>query len=190
MLFGMVQVGENGSWIFLVFCNLLEGSYNLMVSVIDLVGNISVVFVLWMIVVDIMFLVILVFIFVVDDQFGIIGNLVSGQLMNDVMFILNGCGEVGVMINVYFDGNFVFIGIMMVNSDGMWSFMLQMLFVNGSYMFIFSVIDLVGNSSVVFSGFVLMIDVILFVVLVIVSVVDNMVLVMGIVFNGGLMNEI
>ncbi|EBW8644511.1 TPA: BapA prefix-like domain-containing protein [Salmonella enterica] len=80
---GTAQVGENGSWTFPVPRNLSEGSHNLTVSATDPAGNTSAVSAPWTIVVDITPPAIPVLTSVVDDQPGITGNLVSGQLTND-----------------------------------------------------------------------------------------------------------
>ncbi|EDR8530439.1 BapA prefix-like domain-containing protein [Salmonella enterica] len=155
---GTAQVGENGSWTFPVPRNLSEGSHNLTVSATDPAGNTSAVSAPWTIVVDITPPAIPVLTSVVDDQPGITGNLVSGQLTNDATPTLNGRGEAGATINVYLDGNSASIGTTTVNSDGTWSFTPQTPLANGSHTFTLSATDPAGNSSAVSSGFVLTID--------------------------------
>ncbi|EDY0439034.1 Ig-like domain repeat protein, partial [Salmonella enterica subsp. enterica] len=155
---GTAQVGENGSWTFPVPRNLSEGSHNLTVSATDPAGNTSAVSAPWTIVVDITPPAIPVLTSVVDDQPGITGNLVSGQLTNDATPTLNGRGEAGATINVYLDGNPASIGTTTVNSDGTWSFTPQTPLANGSHTFTLSATDPAGNSSAVSSGFVLTID--------------------------------
>ncbi|EHK4162741.1 BapA prefix-like domain-containing protein [Salmonella enterica] len=186
---GTAQVGENGSWTFPVPRNLSEGSHNLTVSATDPAGNTSAVSALWTIVVDITPPAIPVLTSVVDDQPGITGNLVSGQLTNDATPTLNGRGEAGATINVYLDGNPASIGTTTVNSDGTWSFTPQTPLANGSHTFTLSATDPAGNSSAVSSGFVLTIDATPPAAPVIASVADNTAPVTGIVPNGGSTNE-
>lgn len=186
---GTAQVGENGSWTFPVPRNLSEGSHNLTVSATDPAGNTSAVSAPWTIVVDITPPAIPVLTSVVDDQPGITGNLVSGQLTNDATPTLNGRGEAGATINVYLDGNPASIGTTTVNSDGTWSFTPQTPLANGSHTFTLSATDPAGNSSAVSSGFVLTIDATPPAAPVIVSVADNTAPVTGIVPNGGSTNE-
>ncbi|EDN8437435.1 BapA prefix-like domain-containing protein [Salmonella enterica subsp. enterica] len=186
---GTAQVGENGSWIFPVPRNLSEGSHNLTVSATDPAGNTSAVSAPWTIVVDITPPAIPVLTSVVDDQPGITGNLVSGQLTNDATPTLNGRGEAGATINVYLDGNSASIGTTTVNSDGTWSFTPQTPLANGSHTFTLSATDPAGNSSAVSSGFVLTIDATPPAAPVIASVADNTAPVTGIVPNGGSTNE-
>ncbi|EDA8895430.1 TPA_asm: BapA prefix-like domain-containing protein [Salmonella enterica subsp. enterica serovar Typhi str. CT18] len=186
---GTAQVGENGSWTFPVPRNLSEGSHNLTVSATDPAGNTSAVSAPWTIVVDITPPAIPVLTSVVDDQPGITGNLVSGQLTNDATLTLNGRGEAGATINVYLDGNPASIGTTTVNSDGTWSFTPQTPLANGSHTFTLSATDPAGNSSAVSSGFVLTIDTTPPAAPVIASVADNTAPVTGIVPNGGSTNE-
>ncbi|ENQ6228361.1 BapA prefix-like domain-containing protein [Salmonella enterica] len=186
---GTAQVGENGSWTFPVPRNLSEGSHNLAVSATDPAGNTSAVSAPWTIVVDITPPAIPVLTSVVDDQPGITGNLVSGQLTNDATPTLNGRGEAGATINVYLDGNPASIGTTTVNSDGTWSFTPQTPLANGSHTFTLSATDPAGNSSAVSSGFVLTIDTTPPAAPVIASVADNTAPVTGIVPNGGSTNE-
>ncbi|WP_404947249.1 BapA/Bap/LapF family large adhesin [Salmonella enterica subsp. enterica serovar Enteritidis] len=186
---GTAQVGENGSWTFPVPRNLSEGSHNLTVSATDPAGNTSAVSAPWTIVVDITPPAIPVLTSVVDDQPGITGNLVSGQLTNDATPTLNGRGEAGATINVYLDGNPASIGTTTVNSDGTWSFTPQTPLANGSHTFTLSATDPAGNSSSVSSGFVLTIDATPPAAPVIASVADNTAPVTGIVPNGGSTNE-
>ncbi|EHS6689815.1 BapA prefix-like domain-containing protein [Salmonella enterica] len=186
---GTAQVGENGSWTFPVPRNLSEGSHNLTVSATDPAGNTSAVSAPWTIVVDITPPAIPVLTSVVDDQPGITGNLVSGQLTNDATPTLNGRGEAGATINVYLDGNSASIGTTTVNSDGTWSFTPQTPLANGSHTFTLSATDPAGNSSAVSSGFVLTIDATPPAAPVIASVADNTAPVTGIVPNGGSTNE-
>ncbi|WP_263807673.1 BapA/Bap/LapF family large adhesin [Salmonella enterica] len=186
---GTAQVGENGSWTFPVPRNLSEGSHNLTVSATDPAGNTSAVSAPRTIVVDITPPAIPVLTSVVDDQPGITGNLVSGQLTNDATPTLNGRGEAGATINVYLDGNPASIGTTTVNSDGTWSFTPQTPLANGSHTFTLSATDPAGNSSAVSSGFVLTIDTTPPAAPVIASVADNTAPVTGIVPNGGSTNE-
>ncbi|AYT05178.1 BapA/Bap/LapF family large adhesin [Salmonella enterica] len=186
---GTAQVGENGSWTFPVPRNLSEGSHNLTVSATDPAGNTSAVSAPWTIVVDITPPAIPVLTSVVDDQPGITGNLVSGQLTNDATPTLNGRGEAGATINVYLDGNPASIGTTTVNSDGTWSFTPQTPLANDSHTFTLSATDPAGNSSAVSSGFVLTIDTTPPAAPVIASVADNTAPVTGIVPNGGSTNE-
>ena len=186
---GTAQVGENGSWTFPVPRNLSEGSHNLTVSATDPAGNTSAVSAPWTIVVDITPPAIPVLTSVVDDQPGITGNLVSGQLTNDATPTLNGRGEAGATINVYLDGNPASIGTTTVNSDGTWSFTPQTPLANGSHTFTLRATDPAGNSSAVSSGFVLTIDTTPPAAPVIASVADNTAPVTGIVPNGGSTNE-
>ncbi|ECU9894940.1 BapA prefix-like domain-containing protein [Salmonella enterica subsp. enterica serovar Saintpaul] len=186
---GTAQVGENGSWTFPVPRNLSEGSHNLTVSATDPAGNTSAVSAPWTIIVDITPPAIPVLTSVVDDQPGITGNLVSGQLTNDATPTLNGRGEAGATINVYLDGNPASIGTTTVNSDGTWSFTPQTPLANGSHTFTLSATDPAGNSSAVSSGFVLTIDATPPAAPVIASVADNTAPVTGIVPNGGSTNE-
>lgn len=186
---GTAQVGENGSWTFPVPRNLSEGSHNLTVSATDPAGNTSAVSAPWTIVVDITPPAIPVLTSVVDDQPGITGNLVSGQLTNDATPTLNGRGEAGATINVYLDGNPASIGTTTVNRDGTWSFTPQTPLANGSHTFTLSATDPAGNSSAVSSGFVLTIDTTPPAAPVIASVADNTAPVTGIVPNGGSTNE-
>ncbi|EGZ6665938.1 BapA prefix-like domain-containing protein [Salmonella enterica subsp. enterica serovar Panama] len=186
---GTAQVGENGSWTFPVPRNLSEGSHNLTVSATDPAGNTSAVSAPWTIIVDITPPAIPVLTSVVDDQPGITGNLVSGQLTNDATPTLNGRGEAGATINVYLDGNSASIGTTTVNSDGTWSFTPQTPLANGSHTFTLSATDPAGNSSAVSSGFVLTIDATPPAAPVIASVADNTAPVTGIVPNGGSTNE-
>ncbi|EBX9329636.1 type I secretion C-terminal target domain-containing protein [Salmonella enterica subsp. enterica serovar London] len=186
---GTAQVGENGSWTFPVPRNLSEGSHNLTVSATDPAGNTSAVSAPWTIVVDITPPAIPVLTSVVDDQPGVTGNLVSGQLTNDATPTLNGRGEAGATINVYLDGNSASIGTTTVNSDGTWSFTPQTPLANGSHTFTLSATDPAGNSSAVSSGFVLTIDATPPAAPVIASVADNTAPVTGIVPNGGSTNE-
>ncbi|ECT3558522.1 BapA prefix-like domain-containing protein [Salmonella enterica subsp. enterica serovar Montevideo] len=186
---GRTTVGDNGSWIFPVPRNLSEGSHNLTVSATDPAGNTSAVSAPWTIVVDITPPAIPVLTSVVDDQPGITGNLVSGQLTNDATPTLNGRGEAGATINVYLDGNSASIGTTTVNSDGTWSFTPQTPLANGSHTFTLSATDPAGNSSAVSSGFVLTIDATPPAAPVIASVADNTAPVTGIVPNGGSTNE-
>lgn len=150
-----------------------EGSHNLTVSATDPAGNTSAVSAPWTIVVDITPPAIPVLTSVVDDQPGITGNLVSGQLTNDATPTLNGRGEAGATINVYLDGNPASIGTTTVNSDGTWSFTPQTPLANGSHTFTLSATDPAGNSSAVSSGFVLTIDATPPAAPVIASVADN-----------------
>ncbi|EKM5488336.1 BapA prefix-like domain-containing protein [Salmonella enterica] len=186
---GTAQVGENGSWTFPVPRNLSEGSHNLTVSATDPAGNTSAVSAPWTIIVDITPPAIPVLTSVVDDQPGITGSLVSGQLTNDATPTLNGRGEAGATINVYLDGNPASIGTTTVNSDGTWSFTPQTPLANGSHTFTLSATDPAGNSSAVSSGFVLTIDATPPAAPVIASVADNTAPVTGIVPNGGSTNE-
>ncbi|CER72302.1 VCBS repeat-containing protein [Salmonella enterica subsp. enterica serovar Typhi] len=186
---GRTTVGDNGSWTFPVPRNLSEGSHNLTVSATDPAGNTSAVSAPWTIVVDITPPAIPVLTSVVDDQPGITGNLVSGQLTNDATPTLNGRGEAGATINVYLDGNPASIGTTTVNSDGTWSFTPQTPLANGSHTFTLSATDPAGNSSAVSSGFVLTIDTTPPAAPVIASVADNTAPVTGIVPNGGSTNE-
>lgn len=186
---GTAQAGENGSWTFPVPRNLSEGSHNLTVSATDLAGNTSAVSAPWTIVVDITPPAIPVLTSVVDDQPGITGNLVSGQLTNDATPTLNGRGEAGATINVYLDGNPASIGTTTVNSDGTWSFTPQTPMANGNHTLTLSATDPAGNSSAVSSGFVLTIDATPPATPVIASVADNTAPVTGIVPNGGSTNE-
>ncbi|EDE9867540.1 BapA prefix-like domain-containing protein [Salmonella enterica] len=156
---------------------------------IDPAGNTSAVSAPWTIVVDITPPAIPVLTSVVDDQPGITGNLVSGQLTNDATPTLNGRGEAGATINVYLDGNPASIGTTTVNSDGTWSFTPQTPLANGSHTFTLSATDPAGNSSAVSSGFVLTIDATPPAAPVIASVADNTAPVTGIVPNGGSTNE-
>ncbi|WP_080211959.1 BapA/Bap/LapF family large adhesin [Salmonella enterica] len=155
---GTAQVGENGSWTFPVPRNLSEGSHNLTVSATDPAGNTSAVSAPWTIVVDITPPAIPVLTSVVDDQPGITGNLVSGQLTNDATPTLNGRGEAGATINVYLDGNSASIGTTTVNSDGTWSFTPQTPLANGSHTFTLSATDAAGNSSPNSTAFTLTVD--------------------------------
>ncbi|EDV0262168.1 BapA prefix-like domain-containing protein [Salmonella enterica subsp. salamae] len=186
---GTAQAGENGSWTFPVPRNLSEGSHNLTVSATDPAGNTSAVSAPWTIVVDITPPAIPVLTSVVDDQPGITGNLVSGQLTNDATPTLNGRGEAGATINVYLDGNPASIGTTTVNSDGTWSFTPQTPIANGNHTLTLSATDPAGNSSAVSSGFVLTIDAAPPAAPVIASVADNTAPVTGIVPNGGSTNE-
>lgn len=186
---GTAQAGENGSWTFPVPRNLSEGSHNLTVSATDPAGNTSAVSAPWTIVVDITPPAIPVLTSVVDDQPGITGNLVSGQLTNDATPTLNGRGEAGATINVYLDGNPASIGTTTVNSDGTWSFTPQTPLANGNHTLTLSATDPAGNSSAVSSGFVLTIDATPPATPVIASVADNTAPVTGIVPNGGSTNE-
>ncbi|EDZ0824423.1 BapA prefix-like domain-containing protein [Salmonella enterica] len=145
---GTAQVGENGSWTFPVPRNLSEGSHNLTVSATDPAGNTSAVSAPWTIVVDITPPAIPVLTSVVDDQPGITGNLVSGQLTNDATPTLNGRGEAGATINVYLDGNPASIGTTTVNSDGTWSFTPQTPLANGSHTFTATATNANGTGSV------------------------------------------
>lgn len=186
---GTALVGENGSWTFPVSGNLSEGSHNLTVSATDPAGNTSAVSAPWTIVVDITPPASPVLTSVVDDQPGITGNLVSGQLTNDATPTLNGRGEAGATINVYLDGNPTSIGTTTVNSDGTWSFTPQTPLANGNHTLTLSATDPAGNSSAVSSGFVLTIDATPPAAPVIASVADNTAPVTGIVPNGGSTNE-
>ncbi|EKB9455013.1 BapA prefix-like domain-containing protein [Salmonella enterica] len=186
---GTAQVGENGSWTFPVPRNLSEGSHNLTVSATDPAGNTSAVSAPWTIVVDITPPASPVLTSVVDDQPGITGNLVSGQLTNDATPTLNGRGEAGATINVYLDGNSASIGTTTVNSDGTWSFTPQTPLANGNHTLTLSATDPAGNSSAVSSGFMLTIDATPPAAPVIASVADNTAPVTGIVPNGGSTNE-
>ncbi|HDI4959167.1 TPA: BapA prefix-like domain-containing protein [Salmonella enterica] len=186
---GTAQVGENGSWTFPVLRNLSEGSHNLTVSATDPAGNTSAVSAPWTIVVDITPPASPVLTSVVDDQPGITGNLVSGQLTNDATPTLNGRGEAGATINVYLDGNSASIGTTTVNSDGTWSFTPQTPLANGNHTLTLSATDPAGNSSAVSSGFMLTIDATPPAAPVIASGADNTAPVTGIVPNGGSTNE-
>ncbi|EHO8357129.1 BapA prefix-like domain-containing protein [Salmonella enterica] len=186
---GTAQVGENGSWIFPVPRNLSEGSHNLTVSATDPAGNTSAVSAPWTIVVDITPPAIPVLTSVVDDQPGITGNLVSGQLTNDATPTLNGRGEAGATINVYLDGNSASIGTTTVNSDGTWSFTPQTPLANGSHTFTLSATDPAGNSSAVSSGFVLTIDATPPLTPVITSVSDDQAPGLGTIANGQNTND-
>ncbi|EKJ9671353.1 BapA prefix-like domain-containing protein [Salmonella enterica] len=186
---GTAQVGENGSWTFPVPRNLSEGSHNLTVSATDPAGNTSAVSAPWTIVVDITPPASPVLTSVVDDQPGITGNLVSGQLTNDATPTLNGRGEAGATINVYLDGNSASIGTTTVNSDGTWSLTPQTPLANGNHTLTLSATDPAGNSSAVSSGFMLTIDATPPAAPVIASVADNTAPVTGIVPNGGSTNE-
>lgn len=186
---GTAQIGENGSWTFPVPRNLSEGSHNLTVSATDPAGNTSAVSAPWTIVVDITPPASPVLTSVVDDQPGITGNLVSGQLTNDATPTLNGRGEAGATINVYLDGNSASIGTTTVNSDGTWSFTPQTPLANGNHTLTLSATDPAGNSSAVSSGFMLTIDATPPAAPVIASVADNTAPVTGIVPNGGSTNE-
>lgn len=186
---GTALTGENGSWSFPVSGNLSEGSHNLTVSATDSAGNSSSVSAPWTIVVDITPPAIPVLLSVVDDQPGITGNLVSGQLTNDATPTLNGRGEAGATINVYLDGNPTPIGTTTVNSDGTWSVTPQTPLINGSHTLTLSATDPAGNSSAISSGFVLTIDATPPAAPVIVSVADHTAPVTGLVPNGGSTNE-
>ncbi|EKD5485844.1 TPA: BapA prefix-like domain-containing protein [Salmonella enterica] len=186
---GTTQVNESGSWSFPVTSNLSEGSHDLTVSATDPAGNTSAVSTPWTIVVDITPPAIPVLTSVVDDQPGITGDLVSGQLTNDATPTLNGRGEAGATITVYLDGNPTPIGTTTVNSDGTWSFTPQTPIANGNHTLTLSATDPAGNSSAVSSGFVLTIDATPPAAPVIASVADNTAPVTGIVPNGGSTNE-
>ncbi|EIK7331552.1 BapA prefix-like domain-containing protein [Salmonella enterica] len=186
---GQALVGTDGRWQFTPPAALGDGDHLLTARANDPAGNTSAVSAPWTIVVDITPPAIPVLTSVVDDQPGITGNLVSGQLTNDATPTLNGRGEAGATINVYLDGNPASIGTTTVNSDGTWSFTPQTPLANGSHTFTLSATDPAGNSSAVSSGFVLTIDATPPAAPVIASVADNTAPVTGIVPNGGSTNE-
>ncbi|HCK6544087.1 TPA: BapA prefix-like domain-containing protein [Salmonella enterica subsp. enterica serovar Typhi str. CT18] len=158
---GTAQVGENGSWTFPVPRNLSEGSHNLTVSATDPAGNTSAVSAPWTIVVDITPPAIPVLTSVVDDQPGITGNLVSGQLTNDATPTLNGrgeagatnetrptlsgTGEAGTTISIY-NGS-ALVGTAQVQANGSWSFTPSTSLGAGVWNLTATATDAAGNTS-------------------------------------------
>lgn len=125
----------------------------------------------------------LILMFVVDDVVGgVIGNFVNGQIINDNCFMLNGIVEVGSVVSIY-DGDILF-GVILVNVSGVWSFMLMIGLNDGMCILIVIVIDLVGNVSLVISGFIIVVDIFVLMVLFIISIVDDVLNNIGVIGNG------
>lgn len=109
----------------------------------------------------------------VDDQPGLTGNLVSGQLTNDATPTLNGRGEIGATINIWLDGGTTPIGTAIVDGTGSWSFTHGTPLTNGNHTFTLSATDPAGNTSALSGGFTLNVDATPPVAPVITSIADN-----------------
>ncbi|POT56297.1 Ig-like domain repeat protein [Citrobacter amalonaticus] len=189
VLLGTAVVGDGGTWSYTVTSNLSEGSHNLTVSATDPAGNTSAASSAWNIIVDITPPAVPTLTSVVDDQPGITGNLVSGQLTNDATPTLNGRGEAGATINIWLDGGTTPIGTAIVDGTGAWSFTPGTPLPDGNHTLTLSATDPAGNTSALSGGFTVNIDATAPVAPVITSVADNTAPVIGVVPNGGSTNE-
>lgn len=165
----IVNVNVSGNWSWMLIVVFGQGGYVYSVSVVDVVGNVSVVLLLIMIIVDII-------------VFGVFGNLVINVIGNWVMGIV----EVGSIVMIIFDIGVV-LGIVIV--DGIGSFIVIFMFVqiNGQLLLVF-VQDKVGNIGIVvgFSVF----DMCVLEVLIIINVVDDVGIYIGVIVNGQVINDV
>ncbi|MDN8552380.1 Ig-like domain-containing protein [Citrobacter werkmanii] len=189
VLLGTTVVGAGGAWSWTVDSALTEGSHTLTVSATDPAGNTSAASSGWNIVVDVTPPAVPTLTSVVDDQPGLTGNLVSGQLTNDATPTLNGRGEIGATINIWLDGGTTPIGTAIVDGTGSWSFTPGTPLTNGNHTFTLSATDPAGNTSALSGGFTLNVDATPPVAPVITSIADNTAPVIGVVPNGGSTNE-
>lgn len=182
----IVQVNLQGSWIYLLICNLSEGLNILMVIVMDVVDNSSFIFGVFFVIFDIQFLVQFDVLLISDNVVLVIGNIGNNGVMNDIMLIFSGMGEIGSMIIFYNNGSE--IGCIMVGDNGSWNFMFVVLMLE-IYIIIVMEIDRVGNISLFFVLVIFMLDIIVFVNLVIIFVEDNVGEVQDIIVSGVIIDD-
>lgn len=179
--------GGNWSFTFPVGTTLADGSHNLTVTATDAAGNTSLPSTAYPIVVDTAPPAIPTLLTVIDDQPGIVGPLVNGQLTNDTTPTLNGRGEAGATVKVFSDG--VLVGSGMVDGTGAWSVTPTTPLTNGPHLLTVSQTDPAGNVSASTGGFTVNVDALAPVAPIIASVADNTAPVIGVVPNGGSTNE-
>jgi large repetitive protein len=179
--------GGNWSFTFPVGTTLADGNHNLTVTATDAAGNTSSPSSAYPIVVDTAPPAVPTLLTVVDDQPGIVGPLVNGQLTNDTTPTLNGRGEAGATVKVFSDGTL--IGSATVDATGAWSVTPTTPLTNGQHLLTVSQTDAAGNVSASTAGFTVNVDALAPIAPVITSVADNTAPVIGVVPNGGSTNE-
>ena len=187
-LLGSTTANGSGSWTFTVpnGVALNNGSHSLTVTATDAAGNTSQPSAAFPIVIDTVAPTLPTLLSVVDDQPGVVGPLVNGQLTNDTTPTLNGRGEVGATITVFSDG--VAVGTTTVGGTGLWSVTTSALG-NGTHVLTVSQTDPAGNTGPATSGFTVNVDASAPDAPLITSVADNTAPVIGVVANGGSTNE-
>lgn len=153
-----------------------------MVIVIDVVGNISVVFEICLFIIDIMVFVVFVIDMVYDGMGFIIGNLSLGQIIDEVCFVISGICEVNIVI-CFYDNGMLLVEIFVDNSSS-WCYMFDVFLVMGNYVIIVIVVDVVGNVSFVLDSVNFVVDIMLLLMLVIILVSDDQVSGFGMIVNG------
>ncbi len=186
-LLGTAVVDETGNWNLPSPTALTEGNHSLTVTATDPAGNTSVPSAAYPIVIDTAPPAIPTLLTVTDDQPGVTGPLVNGQLTNDTTPTLNGRGEVGATIKVFSDG--VLVGSTTVDDSGAWSVTPTTALTNGPHILTVNQTDPAGNISASTGGFTVNVDASAPVAPVITSVADNTAPVIGVVPNGGSTNE-
>jgi|GEM_PF-146385 len=184
---GTAVVDGSGNWNLPSPTVLTEGNHSLTVTATDPAGNTSIPSAAYPIVIDTAPPAIPTLLTVTDDQPGVIGPLVNGQLTNDTTPTLNGRGEVGATIKVFSDG--VLVGSTTVDSSGAWSVTPTTPLTNGPHILTVNQTDPAGNISASTGGFTVNVDASAPGAPVITSVADNTAPVIGVVPNGGSTNE-
>jgi VCBS repeat-containing protein len=186
-LLGTANVGSSGTWTFPVGTALTDGPHSLTVTATDAAGNTSSPSTAFPIVIDTAPPAVPTLLSVVDDQPGITGALVNGQLTNDNTPTLSGRGEVGATVSVYSGG--AFIGSATVDSGGVWTVTPTLPLADGLHVLTVNQTDPAGNVSASTNGFTVNVDATAPGVPFITSVADNTAPVIGVVPNGGSTNE-
>ncbi|MDX6020939.1 Ig-like domain-containing protein [Scandinavium sp. V105_16] len=184
---GTATVDGSGNWSLPAPTALVEGAHNLTVTATDAAGNTTAQSAPFPIVIDTAPPAVPTLLTVVDDQPGVTGPLVNGQLTNDTTPTLNGRGEAGATIKVFSDG--VLVGSGTVDGTGAWSVTPTTPLTNGTHLLTVSQTDPAGNVSAATGGFTVNVDATVPVAPVITSVADNTAPVIGVVPNGGSTNE-
>ncbi|TDN58408.1 BapA/Bap/LapF family large adhesin [Scandinavium goeteborgense] len=184
---GTAIVDGNGNWSLPSPTALTEGNHSLTVTATDAAGNTSAPSAAFPIVIDTAPPATPTLLTVTDDQPGVTGALVNGQLTNDTTPTLNGRGEAGATIKVFSDG--VLVGSTTVDGTGAWSVTPTTPLTNGIHVLTVNQTDPAGNISAATGGFTVNVDASAPVAPVITSVADNTAPVIGVVPNNGSTNE-
>ncbi|MFJ3458459.1 BapA/Bap/LapF family large adhesin [Scandinavium goeteborgense] len=186
-LLGTAVVDGSGNWSLPSPTALTEGNHSLTVTATDAAGNTSAPSAAFPIVIDTAPPATPTLLTVTDDQPGVTGALVNGQLTNDTTPTLNGRGEAGATIKVFSDG--VLVGSTTVDGTGAWSVTPTTPLTNGIHLLTVNQTDPAGNISAATAGFTVNVDASAPVAPVITSVADNTAPVIGVVPNNGSTNE-
>lgn len=188
-LLGTTVADGSGNWTFTfpIGTTLSNGNHSLTVTAMDAAGNTSLPSSAFPIVIDTLAPATPTLLVVADNQPGIVGPLVSGQMTNDTEPTLSGRGEAGATITIFSDGNPVGTGV--VDPTGTWLVRLTTPLTDGPHVLTVNQTDPAGNVSASTSGFTVNVDASAPGAPIITAVGDNTAPVIGVVPNGGSTNE-